>query len=268
MTSVIPLALVLVAFSPSESTPMVQRAIEHLEENPVEVFGDQPRETRVRGNALLDIDGDETPEVFVWIEPHFRQSPTIIIYRGTEGGNVQRIAEALAPGTLVPVSGGYIDAHVNGDALDMWVGSGSEYDLDGQLDSTVVRISLGRGFHIVKYASFVHLEHRRGSRIYLDESHQWLPDGVETCAEFEFERVRSLAAGAVSGLDDPALVALTDSKVAVYQLRGIDSDGLLDKDIWTLARPHNLRDLDVNDHGHVTGVMYDGTHMTIRVGKP
>ena len=90
-----------------ESTPTELKAVLNyaVDGNSPEVVNGVAYPMRVRGSVGLDIDSDGAKMVFVWTEPHFRQSPTITIYRVWPDGRVTRAVEGLAPGELVAASG-------------------------------------------------------------------------------------------------------------------------------------------------------------------
>lgn len=87
-----------------------------------EVIKGKPYRIKAKGIAMADMDGDGRDEIFLAIKPHYRQSPSIIIFTRDKRGKLSRVKEGLAPGPLVAVTGDYIDDHTLGVGVDMTVG--------------------------------------------------------------------------------------------------------------------------------------------------
>ncbi|MGB7904594.1 MAG: hypothetical protein WCF43_07875, partial [Steroidobacteraceae bacterium] len=56
-----------------------------LENDYPERFKDTTYRTRIEDLLIVDVDGDGAKEVVVSFHPHYRQSPTVVIYRLDEG---------------------------------------------------------------------------------------------------------------------------------------------------------------------------------------
>jgi hypothetical protein len=224
------------------------------EREPVEAFGTAAGFVRVRDIALLDVDGDESPEAFVWIEPRVRQTPTILVYTYDRQRGARRLLEALVPGRLQPVSGQFVDDHTMGFGIDMTVGGdGKRVDFD-----RLIAAGVAHGMSLVRYRTFLHTDGRKGFVTFVDLSDWALPTpDTKTCANFEFSSVEGLAAGALSGSATRYLVALTTNDITIYRFRGIRPNGTFDKDSWVRARPPDITGLEVSPSGEVMLRMRD-----------
>ncbi len=73
-----------------------------MEEDYPELFAGRPYRVRFRDVVIADLDGDKSNEVIALLDPHYRQSPTMIIYQVSkrgEGHPDQGRACARPPGT-------------------------------------------------------------------------------------------------------------------------------------------------------------------------
>jgi hypothetical protein len=225
------------------------------EREPVEVFKVLKTPMRVRGIQLLDVDGDGTPEAFVWIDPSFRQTPTILVYTFDPAGQPRRLLEGLVPGRLRPVSGRYTDDHTLGFGFDLSVvGDVKRGDIDKMIANAVThRMSL------VSYRTFFHADAREGFVGFVDLFDRALPaPDTRTCASFEFSAIEGVAAGTLSGNASHYLVALTDADITIYRFHGIRANGTLDKDVWLRPRPVGATGISVSPTGEVAVTMADG----------
>jgi hypothetical protein len=68
-----------------------------LEKDYPEVFK-EPYRARIENILDVDVDNDGVKELVVHFQPHFRQSPSIIIYKVSPKLELTRVTEALAPG--------------------------------------------------------------------------------------------------------------------------------------------------------------------------
>lgn len=238
----------------SVAPPVVEQVLEYVEtERPLEVFLDTVYPTQVRDFALLDIGQDDVPEVVLWVRPHFRQTPTIVLYTVDPETGPRRIREGLAPGPLIAVSGHYGDTHTHGIGIDMTVEGEDPVD-----PKALARVSNSLGMHMVWYGGFSHAD-MRSEPGFIDMSHRQLPVPDNTCAGFEFTAPEAIGAGPLRGDDETEyLVVLAGPEVEVYRISGIDEDGFLEKERWLLERPPGVVDLVVLEVGHVAYVMGDG----------
>ena len=255
MLSTLPVFLALaVATSQDAATIAAVRAA--AEREPIETFERARGSVRVRDIRLLDVDRDGSAEAFVAIEPSFRQTPTILVYRYHARRGASRLLEALVAGRLQPASGRLKDEHALGVGVDMPVGGGGRpVDVD-RLISTFARNSMS----LVRYRSFVHSDGRKGFVTYVDLADRYLPTAlVTTCESLEFSRIEGLATGKLSG-DTTAryLVALTARDVTIYRFRGIRPNGTLDKEVWIRDRPAGATALRLGGNGTVELAMRDG----------
>lgn len=98
--------------TPDTQPPEVKAVLGYvLKSDYPEIYQKKPYRIRLNGHALGDVDGDGTVEVFLLVDTHYQQTPTILIFRVTKSGTVQRLVEGLAPGPLIPANGERLDSH-------------------------------------------------------------------------------------------------------------------------------------------------------------
>lgn len=210
--------------------PRFQAVIDYLlnEEYP-ELFGDKPYHIRPTGFDIGDLDGDGVDEVVVSFEPHYRQSPTIMIFKVDNKMKVKRLTEALAPGRLVPVSGDYLDSHTIGFGIDM---SPSEKDFKKpNVMKDFTEIALQEMGNVVEYKDFLHVDGRKGKGIFIDMTHIKNPPKDRTCESFEFEKVKAVRIMRRKTDGVPVILAATEKEAYMYTIKGISKNGMLDKEL-------------------------------------
>ena len=106
-----------IAIAARQDTTIVAAVRAVATREPVEAFKSGPGLVRVRDIQLLDVDDDGSPEAFVWIDPSFLQTPTILVYTYHRQHGARRLLEGLVPGQLRPVSGRFTDDHALGFGL-------------------------------------------------------------------------------------------------------------------------------------------------------
>jgi hypothetical protein len=207
-----------------------------LEKDYPEVFKEDRYRTRIENALVVDVDGDGRNEVVVHFHPHYRQSPTIVIYRLSKELVVTRVVEGLAPGALQPISGDYLDSHTLGEGVDLGV--------KGSLDSAESRGKFAKSAlqqfgAVVAYASFWHVDGRAGGKTYIDLSALALPAKAQNCEAFEFSRVRQIAFGPARGESKGYLAAWVGRDVHLYTIHFRD-DGMLEKTVEVQAAPEQF----------------------------
>lgn len=212
-----------------EYPPQFQAVMDYLlkEEYP-ELIGDKPYHIRPTGFDIADLDGDGVDEVVVSFYPHYRQSPTIVLFRVDNKMKVTRITEGLAPGKLVPVSGDYLDSHTSGYGVDL---TADEAMNDPKKREALIKASIKRMGNVVLYSNFMHLDGRTGKGMYIDMTHIKNPPKNQTCESFEFARVEQFQVGKQDGDPKPVIMALAGGEITFYKIKAIRKDGLLEKEV-------------------------------------
>jgi hypothetical protein len=209
--------------------PRFQAVVDYLmnDEYP-ELFGDNPYVMRPTGFDIGDLDSDGVDEVVVSFYPHFRQSPTIMIFKVDNEMKVTRITEGLAPGKLVPVTDEYFDSHATGYGIDLTT---DEAINDPKKREDLIKIMIENMGNVVAYKNFIHSDGRKGNGTYIDMMHIENPPKDKTCESFEFPRVEHVQIGSRTGDPTPVIMALAGDEVYFYKIKAIRPDGLLDKTI-------------------------------------
>lgn len=256
------LALFLIQAPLSARDSVITAVRAAAEQEPVEGFSDIPGLVRVRDIVLLDVNGDGAPEAFVWIEPHVRQTPTILAYSYDVQHGARHLLEGLVPGRPQLLSGTLIDDHTMGFGIDM------TFDADKGQPALDFMVDNGVQHHmsVVFYRTFIHVDGRAKFLSMADLSSWKLPVDTKTCEAFEFSPVEALAAGTLTGGGQQYLVALTASDITIYQFRGIRSNGMFDKKSWVRPRPTNVAGLTMTSAGVVALRTQDGK--TVPLGGP
>jgi hypothetical protein len=210
-----------------------------------------PYRVQLEGALVADLDGDGTTELVAQFNPHFRQSPTIVIYRMDKRGKVSRVREGLAPGRLVPVSGDYLDSHVAGWGVDFSIEDNQD---DPEARRKVVGIALEEFGNMVEYLTFFHADGREGKGTFIDMTYIEEGDLPESrsCEGFEFSRVLGIAAGRLKGGGKGTYLAASVSDgIYVYRIEGFTSEGFLKKKHWVVPRPEGFKALLADDEGFI-----------------
>lgn len=210
-----------------------------LEKDYPEAFGDTRYHARIENVLDVDIDNDGKKELVVQYYPHYRQSATVIIYRVSAELELTRVTEGLAPGPLRKLSGDYLDSHELGQAVDFTAGQGP--GKAGEADK-VLQVALSKFGGVVSYHSFYHADMWKGPAYYLGMTNTELPSHAQDCSSFEFSRVSQIAAG---GLREDSsknyLAAWVGDEIYVYLIRGVSSQGMLDKKLWVVKAPAGFK---------------------------
>lgn len=137
--------------TPDTQPPEVKAVLDYvLKSDYPEIYQKKPYRIRLNGHALGDVDGDGTVEVFLLVDTHYQQTPTILIFRVTKSGTVQRLIEGLAPGPLIPANGERLDAHTLGVALDATVGEKKESGKVAKIAREMLKSKEGCNFVVYK----------------------------------------------------------------------------------------------------------------------
>jgi len=208
-----------------------------LEKDYPEVFGTDHYKTRIEGVLDVDVDNDGSREVVILYFPHYRQSAPIVIYKISSDLKVSRVTEGLAPGPLQEVSGDYLDSHNLGSAADFEIEGGN-----GRPDE-VLKIVAASGMNgFVAYDFFYHMDGRTGSPAFIDMRGVKLPTKKHDCEDFEFSRVKQIAAGHLREDSTQNYVAAwVGEEIYVYLIRGVSNDGLLNKKLWVIKAPQGFK---------------------------
>lgn len=206
-----------------------------LEKDYPEVFEDNHYHVRIEDVLDVDIDNDGKRELVAQFRPHYRQSASVAIYKVSPELELTRVTEGLAPGPLQKVSGDYLDSHELGEAADFTVGQGQ--GKRGEADQAL-QIALAKFGGVVAYHNFYHVDARKKPTSYVDLRNVEPPSHAQDCSSFEFSKVRQIAAGSLR--EDSSknyLAAWVGDEIYVYLIRGISSQGMLDKKLWIVKAP-------------------------------
>lgn len=266
--------------SPVGEPPEVSAVRRYLADvEPPERFGDERLPVRIRGFAVWDLDGDGTPEVVLWTDPYYRQSPTITLFSVAAGGKVRRLVEGLAPGPLVPATLDRRDPHAAGKGADVVDRKGEALRATGvepaREDSdafgrAAVTAALHASMHAVQYPAFVHTDGRAGAGGYVDLTQERSPFALSTsCAGFDFVPVEDVAVGTLGG--DPHgryLAATAGGRLDLYRIERIHRDGTLQKRRWTAAKPADFVRFAGRPGGTITYETRTGTLVPLPSPRP
>lgn len=195
-----------------------------------ELFKDKPYRMKVTGLAIGDLDGDGQAEVVMQFKPHYRQSPSIIIFRVDDDMKVTRVVEGLAPGPLVPVSGDYLDSHTLGMAVDMSIDQkGKTVSADKQKE--FVQIAMKQFGGVVEYRNWLHVDGRSGKKMYLDMTDAQLPNDKNNCEDFEFSTVDAIEIATKENSRGNFLLAFVGDRIYAYKIHKFLDNGLMDKSL-------------------------------------
>jgi len=209
-----------------------------LEKDYPELFKDKPYRTRIENILIVDINNDGKNDLIVHFFPHYRQSPSIVMYQVSSKLEIARIKEGLAPGPLKPVGRDYLDSHTLGEAVDFDIGD-KQNDPDAR--NRMLKASSKFG-GVVAYRNFFHADNRIGSGSYIDMTHIDTSKEIKNCESFEFSKVRQIAAGNLRR--DKAnnyLAAWVEDQIYVYLIKGVSGEGLLDKRLWIVKAPSKFK---------------------------
>lgn len=197
-----------------------------------ELFKDNPYRLKVTGLAIGDLDDDGQDEVVLQMKPHYRQSPTIVIFRVDDDMKVTRVIEGLAPGPLLPISDEYLDSHTLGMAVDMEISQN-----DGEMIKTkkpMIDILLKNFGGVVEYKNWFHTDARSGRKMYIDMRHLDVPENKLSCADFEYSTVKLISIVKKNGVNGNLLSAYVDDKLYVYKINKFKDNGLMEKSLEIL----------------------------------
>lgn len=198
-----------------------------------EVFAKNQYRIKVENFIVADLDGDGVPEVIAHMKPHFRQSPTIIIFKVGKDLQVQRVMEGLAPGPLQALSGKYLDSHTLGEAMDFQAKMKPGYSAENGLVQAIVKSKKGG---LVLYKQFAHMDGRQGLPSYIDMREADLPPSANTCEDFEFADVEQVEVTTRFSSDGRNVIAARVGKqVYAIRIERFLPSGLLEKSVTVHA---------------------------------
>jgi hypothetical protein len=185
---------------------------------------------RIKCENMLadDIDCDGTTEVILHLFPHYRQSPTIVIYRVFKNDSISRVTEGFAPGNPLPATDKYLDSHTLGMAMDMVADNMKQKPVEPEKLLAAARNSSGGC--IVLYQTFIHMDMRIGNPSYVDMRHiKKLPGKPQTCEGFEFPDVSQILIGNYND-KGKCLFCLTNKELDILKIKSFLASGLIDKE--------------------------------------
>jgi len=203
-----------------------------LKDDYPELFGDTPYRMKIDNAIVADVDDDGEDEVILHVTPHYRQSPTILIFKVSKTLAVKRVIEGLAPGPLVPVSGNYLDSHQLGAAVDLTLGK-EHGNPAKRRDFVKAALAEKRG-GVVEYANFIHMDSRKGKGVYVDMTGLAKPPAEQTCEDFEFSVVDEIAVMPKKDGSGNYLLARVGKSIYAYKIHKIRDDGFLEKTLTVM----------------------------------
>jgi hypothetical protein len=213
----------------ADMSPKVEAVKQYLlKEEYSEVFNDTHYRMKVENIIEADLDEDGEAEVIFHVKPHYRQSPTIIIFKVSKDLRVSRVIEGLAPGPLIPVTGDYIDSHTLGDAMDLTIG---EDQINPEKRKEVVESALENMGGVVEYRNFFHVDGREGKGLYIDMTSLPQSPDKDNCEDFEFSMPEAIAVKAKNDGSGNYLLARVGKEIYAYKIHKIRKDGLLEKSL-------------------------------------
>lgn len=221
------LCLVVLPAPAEEMDPRVKAVQDYItkKDDYPELFKDKPYRIKVSDIKIGDLDGDGIDEVVVAVNPHYQQSPTILIFQVNKKLKVTRVIEGLAPGPLIPVSGDQIDSHTLGLGVDFSVSGKNGKPINREF----IDITMKQFKGVVAYKSFIHADHRSGYGMYIDMKHIESVPKKDNCEAFEFSTVEEIMIARRDGDDTNWLVAKIGDALYAYKIRKITKEGFLDK---------------------------------------
>ena len=231
-----------------------------------EVINGKRYKIKARTVEVVDIDGNGNKEIFLVIVPHYRQSPTVLIFTHNNAGKLVRIKEGLAPGPLVPVTGDYIDSHTLRVAVDMTVKPKKGKKKINPKD--VATLGLEQNLHVVAYKKFFHMDHRQGYGSYIDMTHHNKYVNEDNCEKFEFSPVQQIKSGYLHGDDKRKyLLVVAGNQLYLYRIDGFTAKGLLKKQLWISKLPGGFKRLMRNRDGYLGYITQNRSYIPIPVPK-
>jgi len=201
-----------------------------------EVYKKQPYRIRMQGFALGDVDGDGITEVFLLVDPHYQQTPSILIYRVGKDGTVRKLIEGLAPGPLIQPNGDRIDAHSLGLAFDATVGKENNPMAFRKLVLSTMKGETG--CTMVLYPKFFHVDMPDHSRTFIDMTDRKEIKGLDTCEDIQFSKPSDIEVGKLKGVPgNPRLAVLVGRQCYLYRFTKITTEGFLEKQVTLIPCP-------------------------------
>lgn len=183
---------------------------------------------KVNNAIVADLDDDGEDEVVLQVTPHFRQSPTIIIFKVSKDLKVTRVIEGLAPGPLVPISSDYLDSHTLGQAMDLTL---EKDQANPEKRKAFVSATLEEMGGVVEYKNFIHIDGRKGRGSYVDMTGLAKPSKNNNCENFEFSMPDEVAVLSKNDGSGNYLLARVGKSIYIYKIHKIRSDGFLEKTV-------------------------------------
>lgn len=210
-----------------EPSPKIEAVKQYLQgDDYPEVLGKKSYRMKVVNVIEADLDDDGKNEVVLHVMPHYRQSPTIIIFTVSKKLKVTRITEGLAPGPLVALTGEFLDSHTLGEAVDMTFGEGK---IRGSQRREIVKTSLENMGGVVEYSNFFHMDGRKGRGAYVDMTSLAKPPEKENCENFEFSMPDAVTVMRKKDGSGNYLLATVGDLIYTYKIHEIRADGFLEK---------------------------------------
>lgn len=200
-----------------------------------EKFKDTVYHVKINDALVSPVLNDNTRDVVVLVTPNYLQSATILIYEISDDKIVKRVAEGLAPGPLVPLTGAYLDSHTLGEAVDIGL---KDKQGDPNSRKIFIKTTFDKFGGVVAYANFFHVDGREGPAWFIDMSDSQSPLEGKDCSKFEFSSVDAIVSGQIDGATaHDYLVAKVGKNLYVYFINGLTDEKFLNKKSWVVPVP-------------------------------
>ena len=229
------------ASNTDRSTPQsaIGSAIKYLQQKePLEAYGKKAPSPRIRASEVIDLDRDGVQEVFLLLDPHYSQTPTLFGYQVNASGEVTRLLEAFAPGPLISRTPMIRKTHLERTSTDMkWQPiTTAEREL-------LVRNNVWIRSHVLEFRDYLHTDHASDEGYYVDLTSYQFVSGSDSlnCSQYQFSRADALYSGHNQRTGKPTLIARVGSKLFGYTCDSIVDRWFINRQTVTASVPDDFK---------------------------